>query len=141
MKNLKDIIKENLVNEKLIINKDIKISERTPQNKGEEACKVLANICKKTIFKGINLNEKDIKENGKLCKIDKAFNIDGKYAQNFYNERASILNFNIHTTDSKKLKSIELTGNFPDVFVAVHLNDNEEIDNIILTSNLKDWLI
>ena len=136
MKNLKDIISE-----KLIINKDTKLPERKPENKEEEACKVLADICKETIFKGINLKEKDIHSKGELCKIDNAFNKDKKYAENFYKKRSSVLNFSISTADSKTLKSIELKGNFDRVFVSVHLNNDEEIDNIILTSNLKNWLL
>ena len=136
MKGLKDIIIE-----KLVINKDTKIPERKPQNKEEEACKVLADICKKTIFKGINLKENDFKGTGELCEVDKAFNIEGKYAKEFYDKRTSILNFSISTAYSKHLKSIELKGNFSDVYVSVHLNNDEEIDNIILTSNLKDWLL
>ena len=136
MKGLKDIIIE-----KLVINKDTKISERKPQNKEEEACKVLADICKRTIFKGINLKDNDFKGTGELCEVNKAFKEDGKYAQKFYDERSSVLNFSIHTVDSKKLKSIELSGNFSRVFVSVHLNDYNEIDNVILTSNLKDWLL
>lgn len=135
MKNLKDIILE-----KLIINKDTKLSERKPENKEEEACKVLANICKETIFKGIKLKEKDFTKNGQLCKVDRAFNKDEKYAKEFYNKRSSVLNFSISTTDSKTLKSIELKGNFDSVFVSVHLN-NDEIDNITLTSNIKNWLL
>jgi len=136
MKNLKDIILE-----KLIINKDTKLSERKPENKEEEACKLLANICKETIFKGIKLKEKDFTEEDQLCEVNRAFNKDGKYAEEFYNKRASILNFSISTTDSKALKSIELKGNFDSVFVSVHLNNDDEIDNIILSSNIKNWLL
>jgi len=136
MKNLKDIILE-----KLIINKDTKLSERKPENKEEEACKVLANICKETIFKGIKLKEKDFTKNGQLCKVDRAFNKDEKYAKEFYNKRASVLNFSISTTDSKTLKSIELKGNFDQVFVTVQLDDDEEITNVLMTSNIKNWLL
>lgn len=136
MKNLKDIISE-----KLIINKDTKLSERKPENKEEEACKVLADICKQTIFKGINLKEKDFTGKGQLCKVDKAFNKDGKYAKEFYNKRASVLNFSISTADSKKLKSIELKGNFDQVFVTVQLDNDEEITNVLMTSNIKNWLL
>ena len=136
MKHLKDIISE-----KLIINKDTKLSERKPENKEEEACKALANICKETIFKGIKLKEKDFTGKGQLCKVDKTFNKDGKYAKEFYNKRASVLNFSISTADSKKLKSIELKGNFDQVFVTVRLDDDEEIANVLLTSNIKNWLL
>jgi hypothetical protein len=132
----------NFLQEKLVINKDIKLSERKPQNKEEEACKTLADICKKTIFKGINLKENDFKGTGELCKVEKAFNKDEKYAKEFYKERASVLKFSIHTADSKALKSIELDGNFDNkVFVTVQLDNDGEISNVLLTSNIKDWLL
>ena len=88
MKTLKDIILEKLINEKLIINKNLKLKERTPKNSEEESCKILADICKETVFDGIELKESDFFDVEDICRIDKAFNEEKQYADDFFNKRS-----------------------------------------------------
>lgn len=139
MKTLKDIILE-----KLIINKDIKISERKPQNKEEEACKILADICKETVFDGIELKESDFFDVEDICRIDKAFNEEKQYADDFFNKRSSIIDFSISTLNNKEQKSIEIVGRSGEfkhrVFVLIVLH-NDKINHINITKNIKEWLL
>ena len=139
MKTLKDIILE-----KLVINKNIKLKERTPENREEESCKILADICKETVFDGIELKENDFFDVEDICRIDKAFNEEKKYANDFFNKRSSIIDFSISTLNNKEQKSIEILGRPGEfkhrVFVLILLN-NDKIDHINISKNIKEWLL
>ena len=144
MKTLKDIILEKLINEKLIINKNLKLKERTPKNSEEESCKILADICKETVFDGIELKESDFFDVEDICRIDKAFNEEKQYADDFFNKRSSIIDFSVSTLNNKEQKSIEILsrpGEFKHrVFVLILLN-NDKIDHINISKNIKEWLL
>ena len=139
MKTLKDIILE-----KLVINKNIKLKERIPENREEESCKILADICKETVFDGIELKESDFFDVEDICRIDKAFNEEKQYANDFFNKRSSIIDFSISTLNNKEQKSIEILGRPGEfkhrVFVLILLN-NDKIDHINISKNIKEWLL
>ena len=139
MKTLKDIILE-----KLVIDKNIKLKERTPENREEESCKILADMCKETVFDGIELKESDFFDVEDICRIDKAFNEEKQYANDFFNNRSSIIDFSISTLNNKEQKSIEILGRPGEfkhrVFVLILLN-NDKIDHINISKNIKEWLL
>lgn len=133
---------KELICEKLRINRNINITGITPETKEEEACKELADICKETIFKNIELNDKDFYElNGAdAYRIDDAFNKDR--ADDFFKKRSSILKAGISTAESPLTKSIVLTGSEIKnrTYVTLKL-DNKKIDYILISKNMKDWLL
>ena len=148
MKHLKDILNQDNIQEGLKLGSSkINIKNRVPQNKAEEACKELADICKETLFKDINLKEEAFKDvnndpNKFLITNPKYFNKDS--AEEFFGERSGILKAAIHCTQSGNFYEIELSGLKgldSDPFVSVSLNDDGSIANIVMSKYIKEWLI
>lgn len=139
----------NFILEGLRINKDIKINKFKPQDDVER----MAYFAKETVFNGIDLTDKDFKEDetyNDYVYVNK-FNDDPNLAKEFFNKRSGYLQSNLHSSSSPTQYIIRLGLNSKaevkykcagDITFSIALNENKDkIEEIYCSKLLKDILI
>lgn len=136
----------NFILEGLRINKDTKIDKFKPEDDVER----MAYFAKETLFKGIDLTDKDFKEDRGFVYISK-FNDDPKLAKEFFDKRAGYLHSTLHSSSSPTQYIIRLGLNSKaevkykcagDITFSIALNENKDkIEEICCSKLLKDILI
>lgn len=136
----------NFIIEGLRINKNTKIDKFKPQDDIER----MAFFAKETLFKGIDLTDKDFKEDRGFVYISK-FNEDPELAKEFFDKRSGYLQSNLHSSSSPTQYIIRLGLNSKaevkykyagDITFSIALNENKDkIEEIYCSKLLKDILI
>ena len=131
----------NFIGESLRINKDTKIDKFKPEDDVER----MAYFAKETLFNGIDLTDKDFKEDKGFVYISK-FNDDPKLAKEFFNKRSGYLHSALlifllcgFAINSKAEVKYKCAG---DITFSIVLNENKDkIEEIYCSKLLKDILI
>ena len=136
----------NFILEGLRINKDTKIDKFKPEDDVER----MAYFAKETLFNGIDLTDKDFKEDRGFVYISK-FNDDPKLAKEFFDKRSGYLHSALHSSSSPTQYIIRLGLNSKaevkykcagDITFSIALNENKDkIEEIYCSKLLKDILI
>jgi len=137
----------NFILEGLRINKDIKINKFKPQDDVER----MAYFAKETVFNGIDLTDKDFKEDetyNDYVYVNK-FNDDPNLAKEFFNKRSNYIQSSLSTSSSSRSYIVRLRLNSKlelkygeYVLFSIVLNkDKNIIEEIYISKVLKNILI